>query len=122
MPIKPENKARYPKNWKHISTDIRHFRAKLQCEFYVDAGGRVAAAFAEGFERCQAEQYRPHPITGSKVVLTVAHLDHTPENCDYENLLAGCQRCHLIYDMEHHRKTREASKKCKQTKELFDEK
>jgi hypothetical protein len=32
-------------------------------------------------------------------VLTVAHLDHTPENCADENLKALCQRCHNTYDM-----------------------
>lgn len=35
----------------------------------------------------------------AKVVLTVAHLDHQPENCADENLRAWCQRCHNIYDM-----------------------
>jgi hypothetical protein len=33
-----------------------------------------------------------------KIVLTVAHLDHTPENCARENLRALCQRCHNAYD------------------------
>ena len=32
------------------------------------------------------------------VVLTVAHLDHTPENCADENLLHLCQQCHNRYD------------------------
>jgi 5-methylcytosine-specific restriction endonuclease McrA len=32
------------------------------------------------------------------VVLTVAHLDHQPENCDPDNLMAMCQRCHNAYD------------------------
>jgi hypothetical protein len=40
-----------------------------------------------------------HPITDSIVVLTVAHLDHTPENCADDNLKAMCQRCHNRYDM-----------------------
>jgi len=31
-------------------------------------------------------------------VLTVAHLDHTPENCEPQNLKAMCQRCHNKYD------------------------
>jgi hypothetical protein len=43
--------------------------------------------------------------TGSKVVLTTAHLDHTPENCDPANLRAMCQGCHLHYDREHHAET-----------------
>lgn len=41
-----------------------------------------------------------------RVVLTVAHLDHTPENCARENLLALCQFCHLRLDAEQHAKTR----------------
>jgi hypothetical protein len=39
-------------------------------------------------------------------VLTVAHLDHTPEHSDDSNLSAFCQRCHLAYDGEHHAETR----------------
>ncbi|MES1977541.1 MAG: hypothetical protein V4451_05860 [Pseudomonadota bacterium] len=37
-----------------------------------------------------------------KIVLTIAHLDHTPENCDPANLRAWCQRHHLAYDQAHH--------------------
>ena len=40
------------------------------------------------------------------IVLTVAHLDHTPENCDPANLKAMCQGCHLHYDRDHHAETR----------------
>ncbi|MFP3986932.1 hypothetical protein U9R90_05395 [Streptomyces sp. E11-3] len=45
-------------------------------------------------------------MTGSIVVLTVAHLDHQPENVDPANLMAACQACHLRYDAAHHRETR----------------
>ena len=55
---------------------------------------------------CRAENGLPHPDTGSRVALTVAHLDHQPENCDPANLRAWCQRCHLHYDREHHAQTR----------------
>lgn len=102
MPIRPEERARYPRDWKHISLRIRE-RAGWRCEgspgFYPD---------------CRAANAEPHPVTGSKVVLTVAHLDHTPENCADENLMAMCQRCHLTYDAAHHaansRKRRMAAK------------
>jgi len=79
MPIRSENKNRYPKNWKEISEKIRE-RANNKCEF------------------CGAENYRPHPITKSKVILTVAHLNHIPEDCREENLKALCQKCHNSYD------------------------
>ena len=32
------------------------------------------------------------------IVLTIAHLDHVPENCADENLAALCQRCHNWHD------------------------
>lgn len=86
MPIRPENRARYPKDWKQISLSIRS-QAGWRCE------GSPA------FPDCRAEQGCAHPVTGGVVVLTVAHLDHQPENCASENLKAWCQRCHNVYDM-----------------------
>jgi hypothetical protein len=53
---------------------------------------------------------KPSPYTGTKVVLTVAHLDHTPENCADENLKAMCQGCHLAYDADHHAETAAATR------------
>ena len=79
MPIKPENRALYPEDWQEISAAIRE-RAGHRCEW------------------CGAKDGWDHPITGSEVVLTVAHLDHDPTNCDPENLKALCQRCHNGYD------------------------
>lgn len=86
MPIRPENKARYPKDWPAISRRIRFDRARGRCE------------------DCGAENYQSHPVTGSKVVLTVAHLDHQPEKCADENLRAWCQRCHNAYDAAERRR------------------
>lgn len=91
MPIRPENKARYPKDWKAISRRIR-VRAEQRCECH-GACGRDHGG------RCQAENGQAHPETGSLVVLTTAHLDHFPENCADNNLRAWCQRCHNLYDM-----------------------
>lgn len=91
MPIKPENKYRYPKNWKQIRESIL-VRAGNCCEF------------------CGVENhtYRFNSKTGknARIVLTIAHLDHTPENCDPSNLRALCQRCHNQYDAEHRKETR----------------
>jgi len=49
-------------------------------------------------------------------VLTVAHLDHRPENCHDSNLLALCQRCHLRYDRFEHGKNAAATRKRKKHK------
>ena len=107
MPIRPENKARYPKDWKRIADSIRE-RAGQKCE------GSPA------YPDCRAANGQPHPVTGSRVVLTVAHLDHTPEHCEPENLKAMCQRCHLTYDKDHHAQTAYATRKAAaQTEDLF---
>lgn len=103
MPIRLSERARYPKDWPAISQGVREA-----------AGGKC--------EWCPAEQGKPHPITGSKVVLTVAHLDHTPENCHRANLRALCQRCHLRYDAEHHRRNSHATRRsAKAAGDLFEE-
>lgn len=91
MPIRPENKARYPKDWPSISRRIRTMRAQNRCECVGECGD-------DHHGRCTALNANPHPITKSHVVLTVAHLDHQPENCDDDNLKAMCQRCHNKYD------------------------
>jgi hypothetical protein len=52
--------------------------------------------------------------TGAVVVLTTAHLNHTPEDCRPENLKAMCQGCHLHYDREHHAQTRARTRAAEQ--------
>ncbi len=85
MPIRPENRARYPANWKEIRRAILE-RAGHCCEG------------SPQHPNCRARNHSTHPVTGSLVVLTIAHLDHQPENCEPENLRAWCQRCHNTYD------------------------
>lgn len=103
MPIRPENRDRYPADWPEISRRIRHERAEGRCE----CDGRCGRpAHRLDIGRCQAVNGQRSPLTGSRVVLTVAHLDHTPENCADDNLMAMCQGCHLSYDRDHHAETR----------------
>lgn len=81
MPI--DYKEYHPK-WRLISYLIRFKRAKSKCEW------------------CDAENGKPHPKTGSKVVLTVAHVDHDKTNNRFNNLAALCQKCHLGHDIKQH--------------------
>ena len=111
MPIRPENRCRYPKNWAGISKRIRLERAKGRCECEGECGVAhdeepiFASAWAISCDdtRCRALHGEVHPITDSMVVLTVAHLDQQPENCDDGNLKAMCQRCHNRLDGPHRR-------------------
>lgn len=98
MPIRPEMRDRYPADWPAISLRIRNVRAGGRCEC---TGWCGAVPHEAG--RCEATNGNPHPLTGLKVVLTVAHLNHQPEDCRDENLAATCQRCHLAYDGDEHR-------------------
>ena len=83
----PIDYRKYPNNWKTIRAKIME-RAEGRCEL------------------CNAENYMPHWKTGSRVILTVAHIDQdTLNNKDY-NLLALCQRCHLKIDMPYKVKKR----------------
>ena len=96
MPIRPENRARYPKNWKSEIRPSILERAKNRCEF------------------CGRENHTwfYNEKTGKmvKVVLTVAHLDHIPEHCDPSNLRALCQKCHNQYDAAHRAETRKRTR------------
>lgn len=122
MPIRAENKARYPKDWKDISRRIRE-RAGQKCEKCNARNGELIFRFCSEDYHFQPSYMTEegevfHAETGNhlddvppcfvtdvtngkwvRVVLTVAHLDHTPENCTDDNLRAWCQRCHNIYDM-----------------------
>ncbi|AWW31860.1 hypothetical protein DN752_17930 [Echinicola strongylocentroti] len=80
----PIDYSEYHPKWSLISRLIRFHRAKNKCEW------------------CGAENYQPHPDTGSKVILTVAHLDQNRDNNAFSNLAALCQRCHLNHDRPHH--------------------
>lgn len=90
----PMDISKYPPDWKAISLRIRE-RDGWRCKF------------------CGAENGKPNPQTGSKVVLTVAHLNHdTTDNSD-ENLAALCQKCHLTYDAQHHAANAKATRQRK---------
>ena len=116
-PIRPEDRDRYPADWPEIRARILE-RAGGRCECWGRCGhdhtaerrgsdyGYYDDARACWMSRCEATDRGYHPVTKSRVVLTVAHLDHTPEHNDPSNLLAMCQRCHLAYDREHHAETR----------------
>lgn len=93
MPIRPEMAARYPADWKVRRRFILR-RAGHRCE------------------HCGVGNYEAHPVTGSRVVLTIAHLwDMRPEAASLLNLAALCQRCHNRWDRDHRRETRMATRR-----------
>ena len=126
MPIKKENIKRYPKDWKQISERIRFERAKNKCEV-CNVKNYSLIHYLNNKTIVEHEPPYKHPMGFSDynaavelkqhlnewndiyqlklVVLTVAHLDHIPENCQDKNLKAMCQKCHNNYDKKHRRET-----------------
>lgn len=91
MPIRPENRGRYPKIWKQMVAAARE-RSGNQCECLGQCGDDHGG-------RCAALNGEPHPHTGSIVVLTLAHEHGVPlEEESIERMFHACQRCHNRYD------------------------
>ena len=106
----------YPREWPIISMLVRYGREDGRCAFcnapdqtlirrnrrrpgiwrLVDAG--ELGTLAGGGELAESLVWL-RPV---RVTLTVAHLDHTPGNCDPSNLAALCNRCHLHWDRNQH--------------------
>ncbi|AVA32977.1 hypothetical protein [Cupriavidus metallidurans] len=142
MPIKPENRSRYPANWQTIREQILG-RACMRCEccaapqygigqwvderFLLARGSafydqmQYALSYARAREAANHLNATEQPaVPYIVVVLTIAHLDHTPENCDPTNLRAWCQRCHLRYDAKHHAENAQRTRRARRAiGELF---
>jgi len=78
--MSPIDYKKYGTDWKELSADVIE-----------KAGGKC--------ELCPAVQGKPHWKTGSKVVLSVHHIDGNRKNNSNGNLIALCQRCHLRLDL-----------------------
>jgi hypothetical protein len=140
----PCDYSQYPPNWREIRARILE-RAAHACEFcgvpngasivrgklgsvpaYQDADGVIWAAHAR-IELCRASagQYvESRAERNTRVVLTIAHLDHDKENWQVEDsrLAALCQRCHLGYDKARHVQNRKYGRAYKENQnDLFTE-
>lgn len=121
---------RYPVDWKAIRAAII-VRAGNVCEQCRAPNGEVIArgekgTRAEGTYMLEGGEVRD-AVTGedrglargseydverfTKVVLTVAHLDHVESNNDAANLRALCQRCHLAHDAADNARRRREGKR-----------
>jgi 5-methylcytosine-specific restriction endonuclease McrA len=125
MPIKPENKARYPANWKAIRAAILE-RAGNCCErcgvqnhtwiersVYDPARWRYVSREWNGMNKPPHAPHREHWRQPVAVVLTTAHLDHDLTHDDgmddggpalpvaEANLKALCQLCHNRHDADY---------------------
>ena len=130
MTFIPEN---YPAHWKQFSEYVRFERAQNKCEqcnapnntviergylgelpiWFDGNGGTFCAKSGEYLGTFHS--YDLDKLRVSRIVLTVAHLDHEGGICDCKQIygfkcakpshcLALCQSCHLSLDRPHHLK------------------
>ncbi len=124
----PVDYSKYPPNWH---TEIRPRilkRADHKCEWcgvpdrvLISRNGKEWHQWSEPNEKAShaVEWARKQGVTLTRVILTIAHLDHDNENHNVsdDRLAALCQRCHLQYDAPHKAAKR---KKDAQGTTLFD--
>lgn len=103
MPISPEKMARYP-GGSIRSKEWLAFRASL-----LERAGHRCEGTPQ-HPACRAENYTPHPETGGRVVLTIAHMDHDESHADPARCRALCQRCHNAWDVAHRLANRRSRK------------
>lgn len=122
------DKRKYPKDWDAISHHVRFERAGGKCEqcgavhgswIYrkLDNPAEWSVLDDEEFVYKHGHEYADKP---TRVILTVHHIgadypDGRPGDprdkmdCRDENLIALCQRCHLMADLPHHMENRKAT-------------
>jgi hypothetical protein len=98
------NYSEYPEDWKDIRTRVLE-RAEnaddiSQCECLGECGREHKGT------RCPHVQYgRLTTKSKYKVILTTAHLCHTPKCDRLDHLKSMCQPCHQIFDLRERQKS-----------------
>ena len=126
----PIDYKEYPADWHEISLRIRYERARGRCEKCGLTHNALILRLGHG--RCRAltdterdwihERMRSGDteikavkfLGFTRVVLTVAHLNHIKDDVSEENLKALCQSCHLKLDLSRHMYNRRYGKKARE--------
>ncbi len=116
----PIDYKEYPPNWKSEIRPAVLKRAGNCCENCGVKNHSIIHRYGKGVNDWR---YWPEGMEGeamfadgdkpTKIVLTVAHLDHDKSNANVslDRLRAWCQKCHLGYDMNHHVRNRKYGRK-----------
>jgi hypothetical protein len=100
----------YPANWDTIALEIKNSvdwvcencgrPCRKPRETIEDLEDRVRE-WPDSHEDYESDEdgFSGQIFKSGRFVLTVAHLDHVPSNCDRINLRAWCAPCHCRYDL-----------------------
>ncbi len=107
----PMDRSRYPNNWNAIARAVKD-SAQWKCQECGRPCRRPGEVLFDFIVRMEGEDWPEldwvnqtavsticeHP---TRFVLTVAHLNQKPSDCEPENLKALCAPCHLRHDAPH---------------------
>jgi len=106
----PMIRARYPEDWDIIAHGVKD-DADWCCEQCRRPCRRPNESVEDLFKRVLVwrPDFKPAEYCAAprRWLLTVAHLDQRPENCERENLKALCVVCHLRHDRKFRSKQRQ---------------
>lgn len=138
MPIRAEERHRYPKDWPAISA-VARFKAGNRCQDCGLKNGALGGRLPDGSWRealptgdngivnLWPEPGFAAPCVGGRslliirIVLTVGHKNHKPEDCSPKNLRVWCQQCHLRYDAKNKAAGRSLRERARRVvRDLFD--
>jgi len=123
----PCDYKQYHPEWKTVIRPDILKRDGNCCKFCGVENGRLIHRNGKGIndwvyypEGMESEAWLLDGIKSTKIILTIAHLDHDKTNNDYDNLAALCQKCHLGHDIKHHMANQKANRiKKKKLQSLF---
>ena len=102
----PMDRKLYPEDWDDIASGIKA-EVNWCCEFCGRACPRPGESPQDFMSRiCTTCDLATCPVVAEyrksprRYLLTVAHLNHIPADCDRANLKALCSPCHCRYDLK----------------------
>lgn len=107
----PMDRKLYPPNWEELALSIKE-AANWHCqecnrpcrkpgESFFDLYKRIGRENWQWARDLDGEDENGEPVLKlGRFTLTVAHLNHQPEDCRSENLKALCSVCHCRYDLK----------------------
>ncbi len=116
-------RERYPDDWDAIALQIKT-EAGWKCQECGRECRRSGETLSDFIDRVVTET--PSQLLDeiidkpARFILTVAHLNHIPEDCRRENLKALCSVCHCRYDLKAMARKKRLKREYHGQQRLFD--
>ena len=94
----PMDRRLYPNDWEAIASGIKQ-EVNWCCEQCGRPCLHPGESWTDLLKRLNHTVEQAIAARERQFVLTVAHLDHIPQNTDRSNLKALCAPCHCRYDL-----------------------